>query len=51
MNAVQSEIKKLNEEVAYYKGKNEQNLIKIRFLADKLESYGGMNEIPIQIVK
>jgi uncharacterized coiled-coil protein SlyX len=45
-----AEIARLTEQLAEYKEKNDQNLIKVRFLTDKLEAYGGMNEIPPQIV-
>lgn len=44
------ELGKVTEQLAYYREKHDQSLIKVRFLTEKLESYGGLNSIPDTLV-
>lgn len=37
---------RLNEQLTYYREKHDQSLIKVRFLTERLETFGGLNSIP-----
>lgn len=40
------QIARLNEQLTYYREKHDQSLIKVRFLTERLETFGGLNSIP-----
>lgn len=44
------DLAKVMEQLVHYREKHDQSLIKVRFLTDKLESYGGLNSIPDTII-